>query len=321
MGGVWLGIGNGKYVVRIWGVANLIEVNKPRTNEWTHIAVCRKNDKISLYFNGVLQGEVTNNNIFPEGMLAIGMENSGGPGSFSKKIYIDEVRILNGIAEWDENFDIPSHEYNYINGTKEQETKTYLAFLDHLNEIPTDKIAGDAYIVNSNTMKTKFGNSSAYLNNEYISYPSNEKFRLDGDFTVDYWVYELDNNADEWNTHMHISSINDGCRGIWLGLNYGKYVVRISGVGNLIEVNKPSNNEWIHIAVCRKNNIISLYFNGILQSEVECNHIFEEGILYVGANSPNTFYSKKIFIDELRILNGIAEWDENFTPNIKPYRY
>ena len=82
---------------------------------------------------------------------------------------------------------------------------------------------------------------------------------------------------------------------------------------------KPKNNEWTHIAVCRKDNTISLYFNGILQGSVENDNVFENGILSIGCDYKEGFYSKNIYIDEVRILNGVVQWESNFVPYTEAY--
>ena len=161
----------------------------------------------------------------------------------------------------------------------------------------------------------KFGEGAIYLNNSYVAYQVKDEYKLDKDFTIDYWVRESEQNSDTWNIHLS-SSVNGG---IMTGINNGKFCVRIYGVKNLIEVEKPKNNEWTHIAVCRKNNIIYVYFNGKLQGSVESDYTFLAGILSIGCDYYNGYYAKNTYIDELRILNGVAQWDNDFTPYIKAY--
>jgi len=319
-GGIWLGLYQGKYTVRISQTKNLISVNKPTDNEWTHIAVCRKNNVISLYFNGELQGTVESNHTFVAGNLLIGSSDTYN--HYSKNIYIDEVRVLNGLAEWEENFTPYQIPYNYEDNTSEQNnnennTKNNLVFMEHFNENPTEATTQTAVIVENNK---KFGNSSFYIYNNEKIYPSKEEYKLDGDFTIDYWVYETEKNtytsSDLWNTHITIPDTG----GIWLGLYQGKYTVRISQTKNLISVNKPTDNEWTHIAICRKDNEISLYFNGELQGTAESDHTFVAGDFLIGSSYPYiSHYSKNIYIDEVRVLNGLADWEENFTPPNAPY--
>ena len=80
-------------------------------------------------------------------------------------------------------------------------------------------------------------------------YPEKNEYRLEGDFTIDYWIYdetETDNNT--W--RAHITTANS--YGLWLGLNQSnKYVVRAYLAQDIIEVNRPPKNEWTHIAICR----------------------------------------------------------------------
>lgn len=302
-GGIWFGLNNSKYIVRTYGVRNLIEVEKPKNNEWTHIAVCRKNNIISLYFDGKLKGSIESNHVFETGVLTIGDDYQNG--CLSKNIYIDEVRIVKGEAKWESEFTPNNSEYN--------DNDSKLVFLDHLNNIPSNTISMTASIIKDNP---KFGESSLYINNNYASFPTKEEYKLDKDFTIDYWVYESSDNIGQYNAHI-VSSVEGG---IWTGLYNGQYTVQITGGGLLISTDKPQNDKWTHVAICRENNKLSLYFNGELKGSTETDYVFKPGMITIGNDYRNILQSKNIYIDEVRILNGVAQWKDNFMPFTKEYK-
>ena len=133
-------------------------------------------------------------------------------------------------------------------------------------------------------------------------------------------MYETSSNSSgQWKAHLTTAN----SYGLWLGLNNGQYTVRAYNIQNIITVEKPANNSWTHIAICRKDDTIYLYFNGIFKAKAKWTHSFTKGILSIGKDYNNGFYATNIYIDEMRILNGIAEWygEQNFTPPSTPYNY
>ena len=185
----------------------------------------------------------------------------------------------------------------------EESTQSYVSFVDHLDE-----------------SVSKFGSASLYLNNTDKSYSSSDNYQLNGDFTIDYWIFENSNNSSgNWRAHLTTANTY----GLWLGLNNGSYTIRAYNVQNIITVTKPENNKWTHVAITRKNGVIYLYFNGIYKGKATWTHSFEKGILSLGKDYNNGFYSVGVYIDEVRILNGYAEWygEDGFTPPSHPYNY
>ena len=115
---------------------------------------------------------------------------SGKNGLLKKAIYAKEK--FNNSSEEEET---KLKEYNesienMINNQNSQEDdkdsyKGQMVFLDHLDN-----------------KKYKFGNAAVYINNSYIAYPSKSEYRLEKDFTIDYWVYETEQNTGQWNAHL-----------------------------------------------------------------------------------------------------------------------
>ena len=231
-----------------------------------------------------------------------------GNGLFNKTIqtkekYQDsekaEQNTLNEYGEYIDNGENYKDDLDEKNKDKDI-YKNNMVFLEHFDDI-----------------KYKFGNAAVYINDTYISYPAKEEYKLDKDFTIDYWVYESSNNiGGAFNAHI-VSSVAGG---IWAGLYNGQYTIQITGVGDLMYIDKPQNNEWTHIAICRKDNNLSVYFNGELKETVQTDYVFQPGVLTIGNDIYNGgLYSKNIYIDEVRILNGVAQWTENFTPFTQAY--
>lgn len=298
--GIMCTLNNGKFVIRGWNIANYLTIDPPPMDEWVHIAVTRKDGTLYVFYNGILQGTVNNTTSFSNGKLCLGFE---GNTFFTQNSYIDELKILNGKAKYTENFDITRNEEYY--------SDEVVYHFEKSTEI------------NQNTSKTsyenkKFGKAASYFNNSYINYGvKGNNYEFDKDFTIDYWVNMAEENLREnWSIQLAVAQNN----GIMLALNDGKFVVRGWRDINYLTIDPPPINEWVHIAVTRKDGIIYVFYNGKLQKTVENSMVFNNGSLYLGYEG-TAFFSKSTYIDELRILNGHCAWTENFEVPSKPYEY
>lgn len=148
-------------------------------------------------------------------------------------------------------------------------------------------------------------------------------FALNQDFTIELWYYPTNitassytgllsgHQAGQLNNYgltQYTTSVMFTCDGVTAGQVYSSNIV---------------NNTWQHIAVVRKNNVLTLYINGVSQqSKTYPNAISAPGGLVLGpfyydqVEANNTFTG---YIDEVRISKGIARWSENFTPSTTQY--
>lgn len=294
-GGLWLGLHNGKYVVRGYSVTDYIAIDPPIVGSWTHVAVCRKTGVIYVFYNGILQNNTANTVSFPNGNLYIGTD---GGGNYSKAAYMDELRILNNEAIWTSNFIVPNEEYS--------DKYSILYHFDSTNIIENS--------IAISKMEFKLGIASAYLNNSYMKFNISDMYNFASDFTIDYWIRESTEDISQiWSPHLIVS--NTG--GLWLGLHNGKFVVRGYSVEDYISLDPPPVGQWTHVAVCRKDGYLYVFYNGILQIKVQNTISFPKGYLYIGTDGGGN-YSKNVYMDELRAINGIAVWTNNFnTSNIE----
>lgn len=206
-------------------------------------------------------------------------------------------------------------ELGQVTKVKNNENKEYenLVLLEHFDDdngiiIDSDKIT---------TEDKKVGNSSLKLDNTGCVDANTKKFGFDKDFTIEYWLKLAEENLNnEWGPQVVVGNYG----GIWIGLNSGKFVVRGWGVTNYLTLEPPPMDEWVHIAVTRKDGIIYVFYNGVLQGSTKSSIVFADGDLYLGYEG-TAYYSKSTYIDELRILNGYCAWTENFEVPSKPYKY
>ena len=92
-GGYWIGqfaiSGTQKFVLRRWGVDNIIVVDAPPL-EWTHIVVARQSGTSRIFFNGVLKGSASDSQNYGQNHIYIGTDDGyyDHPGGFSNVRYI-----------------------------------------------------------------------------------------------------------------------------------------------------------------------------------------------------------------------------------------
>lgn len=89
------------------------------TNEWTHIAMVRKGNKVRSFVNGALNKEVTiadGVSVFNTTRFNIGVWDNGNHYKYTG--YMDEFIILNGVALWETSFTPPRKAYNYVDFAK-----------------------------------------------------------------------------------------------------------------------------------------------------------------------------------------------------------
>ena len=175
----------------------------------------------------------------------------------------------------------------------------------------------------------KFGTYGAYLSDTSragVTLPSGfSNTYLTGDFTIDYWYrppYSITEGA--FDDHFFLGmKTNDtysfvSCYiGKYNGVNYievGCYSYDGSITAFVYHVFESLPQDFIHVAVVRKNGIIYLYINGVsVGTPAAFNYTIDASQskslvnCYNGGN-----------MDEFRISN-IARWTENFTPPTQAY--
>jgi hypothetical protein len=169
--------------------------------------------------------------------------------------------------------------------------------------------------------ESKFGGSSAYFDGagDYLSIDSPQSVNNfgTGDFTVELWAYPL----SQQQSRGIVSSRTQSPINAWT-------VVFYDGDNNL-EWHSPfaivlntetqiATGEWTHIAFVRKNGTLIAYVNGNEVASNADNSEYEStSILSIGTD---TYYSDTFngYIDELRIVKGLAVYTGPFTPPTAP---
>lgn len=165
------------------------------------------------------------------------------------------------------------------------------------------------------TTKSRFGGGSLFLDgsNKYASIPDNTDFGFGtGDFTIEMWVYPLDNN--NWRTLIAIGTHTSGL--LWRIGTGGDQLYLNGNYWNWGASSVPLNS-WSHLAIVRNNGGIKVFINGTASLSTSdgntSTNLGSSKAVNIGAYNPGseTFNG---YIDEIRITKGIgsARYSSNF---------
>jgi len=165
------------------------------------------------------------------------------------------------------------------------------------------------------TAEYKYGGASGYFDgdNDYLVIPNDNKLNFEtSDFTVEAWIYLLDNTLPNG-----IFGQEEG--GIAFAVNADGYLFADQanvGGSPLFSETTVTTEVWHHVAVARQNGYARLFLDGIIVAEgswsasLSSSNDCVVGDLEVGLNNW-PFYG---YIDDLRIIKNQAVYTENFTP-------
>ena len=109
--------------------------------------------------------------------------------------------------------------------------------------------------------------------------------------------------------------------GFGLGWGLGRLGVFRDFIGwDLLTMTGPAANGWSHVAATRQGSTLRLFLNGSLVGSVAQSAPYSGGsgtVTQIG-QQPGNFYPFAGYIDELRIVNGVALYTSNFTPPTAP---
>ncbi len=171
-------------------------------------------------------------------------------------------------------------------------------------------------------LQKKFGKSSIFFDgNSYLSIDNNDEWDFGtNDFTIDFWIYPQSNGASEHNGIL--SSIDTSNQGWSFELDDSeniRFFARDSGGTMFITLEGSTSlslNTWHHVALIRNGDDFNLYVNGqSVDSDTKINAIDNlDNELWIGKR--NNYHNFSGYLDEIRVIKGVARWTENFSGNL-----
>lgn len=177
--------------------------------------------------------------------------------------------------------------------------------------------------VDSSATQSKYYGTAMYFDgaSDYLRVPKSSVFELDGEFTIEAWLYAASISGP-------LSIINS--HDTWSSSVWG--VLEIAGdgkigflAGDTLPINISSNaaitvNTWTHVAVTRNAaNLVNMYIDGVKQTaEVTSSATLAEASmqstgLNVGSNTGSGHYLNG-YLNDLRITKGKCRYTAAFTP-------
>jgi hypothetical protein len=176
------------------------------------------------------------------------------------------------------------------------------------------------------TSQSKFGGSSASFDGsgDYISIPTGAHTNFGtGDFTIECWfrVNDLNGNCGIFGWQANQSGSDPIVRlGVLSGIvNFAYRGGAYTSAPGLNSQSSINANQWYHVAVCRNNNVMRLYLDGVLQEEhtpstpATLNAPFSANIGAIPFDGSAQWFFNG-YVDDLRVTKGIGRYTSNFTP-------
>jgi hypothetical protein len=176
------------------------------------------------------------------------------------------------------------------------------------------------------TSQSKFGGSSASFDGsgDYISIPTGAHTNFGtGDFTIECWFRSnnLTGNCGIFGWQANQAGSDPIVRlAVFDGVV--NFAYRGGAFTTAVGLNSQSSiniNQWYHVAVCRNNNVMRLYLDGVLQEEhtpstpATLNAPFSANIGAIPFDGSAQWFFNG-YVDDLRITKGIGRYTSNFTP-------
>ena len=272
-------------------------------NKWVHFAGVRKSGYIYLYINGKLHtfgAETTNHTT---NGIAIGRATDGGYGWAG---YIQDFRVYKS-AKYTGDFELPEQ-------------------IDAFDRSPTinNNHASEQTGTTWQTSVNKFyGGAAGFLggsNSSHLVIPSSSDFVLDGDFTIETWIYVDGSYTNNYRGVIQGSTQETGglsgvfhCSIYNQTINFGVH----ASSGNA-SLNYVTSNTWHHIAIVRSGSTLSFWVDGSPAGSATDSRTFTNNGLdiMIGqiCDGSSTKQPLNGYLQDFRLYKGFAKYTSSFSP-------
>jgi hypothetical protein len=294
-------------------------------NAWTHIAVTRFGNTLTIYINGVSSATASISGSIDYGSSNILSIGSIGSTEFITG-YVDDLRVTKGFARYATNFIVPqapfgdagSHDTNFNNVT----------LLLHGDSTTTDTSPLAATITNSDTLLSttikKFGTGSFNFNgNQWLSTPSSTDYSFGiRNFTIEFWMYPSANvgrriagtSAGTWQLNNWQIGL-EGSSKLYFNNNNSAGGTLIVGTSTI-----PTGS-WTHGAIVRSGTSLTVFVNGVSETTTTISESLsiDNGVaatILIGQGGVTTDNKWNGYVDDFRVTKGVARYTTNFRPPI-----
>jgi hypothetical protein len=318
-----------------------------RVNEWTHVALQQTPTTRRIYINGVnspitsIGGDYAGASWGLGGDMVIGGGTPTGRRSF--KGYIADAHVVRGIDKYNSTFTPPTSPITVEDGTALLLNGTNAGVFDS-TRIHNVNTTGTARIT---PVEKKFGNGAIAINidgNGVIQIPQSEEFRMNGDWTIEFWV-NMTGYAADGGPYRRVIDFGGGN-----GVNALQLIVDTTGGSsytsqaggvfpwdstNLIPNGgsgtynpNVSDGNWHHCAFVKDGTQLRDYFDGTLyttrtvSASAEWNSPGQSADFTVGglSTAPDTQGRINGYIDDLRVSKIVRYTGSSYTVPTKSFK-
>jgi len=279
-GNTWaLRANNGK--VQVFTVSSGTLTTKESTaslniNAWNHVAISRSGTTMYVALNGTVESATCASSLNNQQYLHIGCAASNVYAYFFQGI-ISNARYLVGTALYTSDYTVPTGKLTAITNT-DLLTCQSNRFVDNSASGHAITITGEPavtafgpFLTSAVYDATVNGASSQLGATNYVHIADGAWKTLGtGDFTWEYWIYPIGENA------YHVGDATAGTNissTFTLGVSGKRLILYYSIAGEeAYPIYSPdsapyyNNNEWLHLAYVRSGNDHKIYANGILRA-------------------------------------------------------
>jgi hypothetical protein len=281
-------------------------------NAWNHFSVTRASGVMTVTCNGVAGTPVANAYNYTDTSMTptIGSYSHIPGGSYTWGGYISNFRYVKGTAI--PGTTVPTAPTTAVSGTSALLNFTNSGILDNtmFNNIQT---VGNSQV---DTTTKQFGTGSMEFDGtgDYLKAAFGNNFDFGtGPFTVEFWLYL---NAT---TNQCFLDLRTGSPFLF---DYSSNALRYFANSTVITGSALSTGQWYHIALTRDSSSNNrMFVDGTQTGSTVSNSTNLTGttIAYIGANYGGND-ALNGFIDDLRIIKGVAKYTTSFTPPVAAFK-
>lgn len=277
---------------------------------WNHVALSRTNGTMELYLNGVRTSVKTDAGSYASSTWTLGNNPDGGE-PFTG--YISAAHIVVGSSKYTgASFVVPTVPTAAMSGTVLLSNFNSMGVVDKslTSQVQT---LGSAQI---STTQLKNGSSSMKFNGstDAIRVSGAPSYQFAGDFTIEFWYYNSNVTAG-LNLDI-IGNYTSNAANCWvIVMSSGTLQWYPSSAATSVNVSATTNT-WTHIACVRQGSTCKMYQNGVaVGTPLTFSGVLGDPsfALNIGARGGSAGFWNG-YLDDIKILNGVAKYTSNFTP-------
>ena len=329
--GAWpsLDMQSSKFVYVANAAVRITGTTVPVVGQWYHVAISRSGTSTRMFVNGVQEGSTytdSTNYVVASGRPYIGTDGFGNTFPFTG--YISNFRILKGTAAYTTTFTPPTANLTAITNTSLLTCQSN-RFRDNSSNNFAITRNGDVRV----TPWSPFAPTSAYDpatnggsgyfdgTGDYLALTPNSSMTLDGDFTIETWIYFTALDTAE---RIPVNCWNTGS-GWLISTQSGAWNFKSSSFTLSYSTVAPVAGTWYHLAVTRSGsstNNVKMFINGAQVAQGTYTGTMTPASsstgCVIGGGAGGTGQLITGYVSNLRIVKGTAVYTSAFTPPTAP---